>query len=121
MILIGTFKKTWDKHVTFTTIRPYIQGCQSLTICDHINLFRKDVERAIDIHTLVKDRKYYIIGFCESYRNDDRMGVKLATEYSFCPILEAGDIKKVPSDVFSVCFRFSPEQYLASKQRHMLL
>ena len=121
VILIGTFKKIWDKHVTFTTIRPYIQGIHTLTICDHINIFRRDLERAIDIQSLERNKKYYIIGFCEPYRNDDRMGVQLATGYNFCPIIEVGDIRKIPSDVFSVCHRFSIEKFLASKQRHLVM
>ena len=37
VILIGTFKKVWPKHVTFTTIRPYIKGIQTITICTKLS------------------------------------------------------------------------------------
>ena len=53
VILTGRYKKTWDKHVTFITIRPYIEGVTRLTVCDHINLLRSDVEKCVDIHLLV--------------------------------------------------------------------
>lgn len=121
VILIGTFKKIWDKHITFTTIRPYIQGCQSFTICNHINLYRRDVEKVMDIQSLERNNKYFIIGFCEPYKQSDRMGVKLAIDYNFCPIIKAGNVRDIPSDVFSVCHTFSLEKYLSSKQKHLKL
>lgn len=118
VILIGTFKKVWKKHVTFTTIRPYIQGVKTLTICDHINLYRPAVEKALNVSELVKDKKYYIIGFCEEYRNADRMGVNLA-DIGFCPIIAVDDFQELPKDIFFKCHRFSVEEFISKKQRHL--
>ena len=70
---------------------PLNRRCTPLSVFlskrDHINILRKDVESAIDINTLEKNKKYFIIGFCEPYKNKNRMGVKLATGYSFSPII----------------------------------
>lgn len=121
VILTGKYKKSWDKHVTFTTIRPYIQGCRTLTICDHINIYRPDIEKVVDVNSLERNKKYYIIGFCEPYKYKDRMGVKLAIGYDFCPIIKASDFEKAPPEVFSVCHRFSIEQYLRSNQKHLIM
>lgn len=52
VVLSGKFKKVHDKHITFTTIRPYIKGIKTFTLCDHINLSRTEVESVIDIKML---------------------------------------------------------------------
>lgn len=121
VILIGTFKKVWDKHITFTTIRPYLQGTQTITICDHINLYRPDVEKALDISKLEKDRKYYIIGFCTPYPRSTRMGVKLATGYGFRAIFRIGEFAKMPDTIFSVCHRFGIDEFISNKQTNLKL
>lgn len=121
VILTGKFKKIWEKHVTFTTIRPYIQGCHTLTICDHINILRKDIEQVMNISELKKNKKYYLIGFCEQYKYKERMGVKLAVGYEFCPLLKASDFEKAPPEVFSICYRFSIEKFLRLNQKHLMM
>ena len=121
VILTAKFKRIWDKHITFTTVRPYIKGCHTYTICDHINLFRPDVEKVYDISELESNRKYYIIGFCTPYLNGKRMGVKLALDYEFKPLYSADEFNKIPIDVFSECHRFSIEKYLRTNQKHLKL
>ena len=116
VILSGIYRKTWEKHVTFTSVRPYIQGIKTITICDHINLKRTDVEQVIDTSTLVFGKRYYIIGFCEKYRRNDRMGIRLATEYSFNPIFGIGNYKAFPKDILASCHRFSIEENIREDQ-----
>lgn len=122
VILIGTFKKVWPKHVTFTTIRPYIKGVKTLTICNHINIKRTTLEKYIDLSTLVADKKYYIIGYCRQYsKENERMGVRLAENLQGPPILEIDDIRNIPKDTFEKCHLFSIEDYISTKQRHLSL
>lgn len=121
VILTAKFKRIWDKHITFTTVRPYIKGCHTYTICDHINLFRPDVEKVYDITKLEINKEYYIIGFCTPYSDGERMGVKLAIDYEFEPLYSVDDFSKIPADIFSECHRFSVEKYLCTKQKHLKL
>lgn len=111
VVLSGKFKKVYDKHITFTTIRPYIKGIKTFTLCDHINLSRTEVESVIDIKMLEINRKYYIIAHCVPYRNSERMGVRLATEYSFTPIIRAINENVIPKEVFEVCQEFNADEY----------
>lgn len=122
VILIGTFKKVWKKHVTFTTIRPYIKGVQAITLCDHINIYRKTLEKYINFNELVKNKKYYIIGYCKQYSNSNkRIGVVLAEDINKIPIMRIGELKKIEKDTFEKCFTFSIEEYLKAKQKHLKL
>lgn len=116
VILSGIYRKTWDKHITFTSVRPYIQGIKTITICDHINLKRSDVEQVMDISELVFGKRYYIIGFCEKYPRNDRMGVRLATEYAFTPIFRLGNYNAFPKDILASCHRFSIEENIREDQ-----
>jgi len=122
VVLTGIFKKVWDKHITFTTIRPYIQGCQTLTVCNHINLLRTDVEKVYDISKFERNRRYFIIGYCQQYfSNEDRMGIKLALDYRFSPLFRISDFYLMDKEVFSECHRFSIDEFLSRKNRHLKL
>lgn len=121
VILIGTFAKVWDKHVTFTTIRPYLRGNNTLTICNHINLFRPDVEMVFNINDLIHGKKYYIIGRCKPYPNSDRMGVNLDVSIKPSPIIKVASKDNMPLDIFSKCHRFDLEEFRSNKSRHLLL
>ncbi|MBU5336155.1 hypothetical protein [Intestinibacter bartlettii] len=122
VMLTGKFKCVWKKHVTFTTIRPYIQNCKTITICNHINLYKPDVEKVYDIDKLEKNRKYYIIGFCEEYRTQDRIGIKLAIGFEFKPLIKASDLEQnILEDISSICYRFSIEEFLRESQKYLIL
>lgn len=116
VIVSGIYKKTWEKHVTFTSIRPYIQGIKALTICDHVNLKRSDVEKKIETSTLLVGKRYYIIGYCEKYPHNNRMGIRLATEYEFVPIFEIGNYESFPKDILDSCHRFGIEENIRNDQ-----
>lgn len=121
VILLGKFKMIHDKHITFTTIRPYIKGTHTITLCDHVNLFRPDVEPVIDIASLERNRKYYIIAYCTPYSKSDRMGIKLATDVGFPPIIRAEGAHVIPKEAFEICQRFSSEDYVRKNQRHQII
>ena len=121
VILIGTFAKVWAKHVTFITIRPYLRGNKTITICNHINLFRPDVERVFNINDFIKGKKYYIIGRCHPYPNSDRMGVNLDLTIVPSPIIKVAAKDNMPLDIFSKCHRFDLEEFRSNKNKHLLL
>ncbi len=121
VIISGVYKKTWEKHITFTSIKPYIANTRVITICDHINLYRPDVQKVIDLNFLVLGKRYYIIGYCEPYRFDDRMGVQLVTNREFIPIFGIDEFNKMPPDILSQCHRFSIEKYLSKMQKSLKL
>lgn len=121
VLLHGKFKKVWDKHITFTTIRPYIQDVHTLTICDHINIYRPDVEKVYDISKFERNRKYFILGYCTPYQNGERMGVKLAIDLGIQPIFGVDEFKSVSDDIFGYCQQFSIEEFLRTNQTHLEL
>ena len=111
VILSGKFKRIHDDHITFTTIRPYIRCVKTVTLCNHVNLYRPEVESVIDINTLEYNHKYYIIAHCLPYRDSDRMGIRLATEYSFVPIVRAKNPDVIPEEAFEICQEFNADEY----------
>jgi hypothetical protein len=117
VIVSGIFKRIWDKHVTFTSIKPYIPGIRVMPICDHINLYRPDVEKAIDIDSLVYGARYYIIGYCEEYSQSQRMGINLALDITDKPIFSIKEFNQMPPEIFSECYRFSIEEYISAQQK----
>ena len=121
VILIGKFAKVWDKHVTFTMICPYIKGMATMSVCNHINLYRPDVEKVIDLDRLVKYDRYYIIGYCKKYPHEDRIGVNLAMDLGFSPLIRVQEFKKIPRELFGKCHRFSIEEYMAFCQKEIIL
>lgn len=121
VILTAIFRRTWENHVTFVSVKPFIHGVRVIKICDHINLLRSAVERAIDIESLKFGHRYIIIGYCEPYPRGDRMGVKLAINEGFCPIFEVGEYNRMPKDIYSRCHRFNIEEYLDKTQAQLKL
>jgi hypothetical protein len=121
VILIGKFVKVWKNHVTFITIRPYIPGVRTTTICNHVNLYRPDVETVMDINQLEKGRKYYIIGRCTQYPHSFRMGIKLDLSIKPSPLVRLSDMLNMPTDLFSVCHRFDLDEFKSNKNKHLRL
>lgn len=118
VILSGVYVKTWPQHVTFTTILPYIESVKAITVCDHINILRSDLERVYPLENLEVGKRYYIIGYCNVY-GKGRMGVKLLLEKGFCPIVDLTEFNKIPKDIISRCYRFSIEEYLSAYQKEL--
>ena len=120
VIVSGKFVKIWNKHVTFITIRPFLAGNHALTICNHINIRKNDLESVINLDSLVKGHRYYLIGHCREYGNG-RMGINLAKEVEM-PIFPMGDsYKYLSKDVLSVCHNFSVEEYYGKSHGHFRL
>lgn len=121
VIISAVFKKIWEKHITFTSVKPFIANTRVISICDHINLYRPDVESVIDINTLTIGKRYYIVGYCEPYRYDDRMGVRLVINHKYSTIFGINEFEKMSKDLLSECHRFSIEEYLSKKQKALKL
>ena len=115
IIISGVYVKTWEKHVTFTTIEPYIESVKSIVICDHINISRRDLESVIDLKQLVQGERYYIVGYCRPYGNG-RMGVNLYKENGITPIFGIHEFHEMSKDLISICHRFSIEDYMSRVQ-----
>lgn len=106
------FKHIWDKHVTFTCVRPYIEGQHTLTICDHINIQKSQLEKYYDINKLVKNRKYYLICYTKEYKyNSNRMGIQLAENFLCNPILDCLQFQNNANLIINSCYKFSSTDY----------
>ena len=81
-----------------------------------MNLKRSDVERVVEIANLIEGKRYYIIGFCEKYPNNNRMGIRLAAGYGFVPIFQIGCYKDFPKDILDTCHRFGLEENIREDQ-----
>lgn len=121
-ILVGKFKKVWDKHVTFITIKPYIRGVNTRTLCNHINLLRDDVEKLVGLNNLIVDHVYLIIGICKCYNSNHlRFGVRLANDLSIPPIIPRSHVSDIDSNIFSKCVTFSIERFSSNHQKNIKL
>ena len=89
----------------------FFEGFQGATICrfpvsGSVNPFPNYehcfVGRARKQHILLKNAILIIVslGFCEPYKNKNRMGVKLATGYSFSPIIKVTPVFFITGKTF---------------------
>src|SRR5574344_907936 len=122
VILIGKYKKAWDKHLTFISIKPYSKGGNARRICDHINVYRPTVEALVGLENLVVGHVYLLIGKCECYEtNRFRYGLTLAPDLGIPPILPMDKMFMLSPEVFSKCITFSAERFLSTRQTNFLL
>jgi hypothetical protein len=122
VILLGTYVKTCNKHITFVKVRPFITGIRTIPICDHVNLHRGTLEKYIDVNSLEQGNIYFIIGHCKLYNDGSgRMGVNLAENINSRPIFAKGNLRFVDKDVFEKCYKFSPEEYTMRLQKYIKL
>ena len=65
--------------------------------------------------------RYYIIGYCRKYPRNDRMGVNLAMDLGFSPLMRIQEFKRMQKDMFEKCHRFSIEEYIVFCQKEIFL
>jgi hypothetical protein len=120
MILTGKYKQHDNHMATFTCIRPYIKGIRTRTITDHVNIFVKEFDNVVDLSTLIKNQKYYIICYGRPYNDESgRYGVSLAKDVTHNCIFHARDVEKfLTEELISKCFKFSNEEFF--RKRGML-
>ncbi len=95
-ILTGKYKHTENqKWATFTTIRPYIPGQKTFTVCNHINIKRESVSRYLMLTEKMHNRKFYICAWITEYEHygELRAGVELADTKEQKPIWMAAQTK----------------------------
>ena len=107
IILSGKFKRIGKYYVTFTTIRPYIKGSHTKTICNHLNLNINDVKEIVDLSELKYNRKYYMIGYAEKYNSNDRYGFKLNMKLNYPPLFICDKIRDLPREIYNMCVELS--------------
>ena len=121
VILRARFRGLHRLHVTFGNVRPYIKGVNTLTVCNHITVFRPTLEKYINPHDLVDKGSYYIIGYCEPYFKDpERIGIILAEDLDHAPILRSTDFHLITNNTFERSFQFGLESHMAARQRHVV-
>lgn len=103
IILNGKFKKIGKYYVTFTTIRPYIRGVHTKTICNHLNININDVKKILNLSDLKYNRKYYMIGYVEKYNKINRYGFKLEMKLKYPPLFICDNICDLPSEIYKMC------------------
>lgn len=122
VIISAVFKKVWSEHVTFVCVKPFIPHTKVISICNHINLYRNDIEKFFKPEDFIFEKRYYIIGYCRPYReNPERMGVILETKADFIPIFGIKEYEKMPANIVSKCHRFSVEDYVSPDQQWLKL
>ena len=112
LIISGKFKKVGKYYVTFSCIRPYIKGFRTKTLCDHLNIKKKDVENVIDLNELKFNRKYYMIGSAVKYNSrSDRYGFQLATDLNYLPLFICDKINKNWKRLYNMCSELDLDKY----------
>lgn len=122
VLLEGNFAKVWDKHVTFTSIRPHISGINSVVVCDHINLLKNLLQACVPLDSLVKGNSYFILGYCKPYFSGgyERMGVVPATDLGHRPILPMTEFDRISNSTFQRLYRFPIDESIANKQKELI-
>lgn len=123
VLLEGNFAKVYDRHVTFTSVRPHISRINSVIACDHINLKKDDLQRFVDLPSLKKGHSYFILGYCRPYSGKDgaeRIGVNLAMDLGHSPILGMDEFKVISKSTFERLHRFPIDKFIACKEKELI-
>ena len=68
LIFTGRYKHRDDvQWTTFTSIRPYVPGEKTKTVCNHINIKRDSVSRYLTLTEREHNRKFYICAQVSTY------------------------------------------------------
>lgn len=91
IVFTGRFKYREDKESKwklFTTIRRFIPGTKTYTVCDHINIRSEVIEKYINLSKEYHNRKFYLVGRIYRYYhyNDLRWGIDLVESKELSPI-----------------------------------
>lgn len=96
-VFTGRYKHRVDpKWAIFTTIRVYDPNNKTKTICSHININRKSVERCVHLSEEIHNRKFYICGKVSVYEHygDVRGCITLSSAEGTSPIWLADRVPK---------------------------
>lgn len=98
ILFTGKYKHTKGNWAVFTTIREYIHGKKTFTLCNHVNLVRTHVERHIALRPEMHSRKFYFWAKFVEYKHfgADRSGLRLAIEAERPPIWVADPHRRQP-------------------------
>ena len=98
---------------TFITVRPVIPGFYTRTICNHINISRKDVEKYIHLSEENEHQKFMLIVEPCSYMKDGcmRAGFRLATSNGIQPIFATKDYQMYINKTNFKDFYVWPDEY----------
>ena len=119
IIVHGKYKHSSNlEWARFTTIRPYIEMRKTYTICDHLNVKRRILEKWYQLDRCYHNRKFYLIGKPSTYNHygDIRGCLILNQELGIQPVIfneEKDD--KITQDILSKLYKF-PEVYIREKQ-----
>lgn len=88
ILFTGKYKHSDGELSTFTSIREYIPGIKTKTVCNHVNLIRRDIERYVKLTNSEHNRKFYFWAHITKYIHygDNRHGLALAIRHSEPPI-----------------------------------
>lgn len=101
ILFTGRYKHTNNlRWATFTTIRKYVKGKKTETVCNHINLDRKTALKHVTLTEYQHNRKFYFYGRILMYEHygDSRAGIVLAEDITESPIWIASQSKGAQQD-----------------------
>lgn len=88
VIFTGRYKHSSnDAWAVFTTIRPYTPGQRSPTICNHVNIQRRTIDRYSQVSELDHNHKFYFVGRSSTYMHygEERGCIEIASDLA-CPV-----------------------------------
>lgn len=117
VLLRAKFIRAHEHYITFVSIKPYMRGVETTTVCNHLNVFNRDIEGIVDANTLKANQEYCIAAYCAEYQNGSgRMGIRIAKDVPHSPIVPIDDVWMIPRSTFNRSYRFKIEEYLKPKQ-----
>lgn len=98
ILFTGKYKHTKSDWAVFTTIREYVHGKKTLTLCNHVNLLRIHVKQHIALLPEMHGRKFYFWANFVEYKHfgADRSGLRLAQEAPTPPVWIADPHRRQP-------------------------
>lgn len=121
VLLRAKFVKAHEHYLTFVSVKPYMRGVETTTICSHINVFRNDIKGLLEVENLTAKREYCIAAYCTEYQNGSgRMGIRIAKDIPHSPIIPIDDVWMIPRSTFNRCYRFKIEEYLKQNELKIL-
>ena len=107
------YKERYNKKwILFTSLRPYISGIKTKTICDHIHINRIEAEKYFKFTQEHHNRTFYIICYpwFYNYNGIIRGTVKLAKSFQVNPILFVTE-KEFIKRIWAFCYKFNSKWF----------
>lgn len=104
-VLSGIYKahnaKYEKERITFTAVRPYVPGQETINLFDHVHVFRENLDKMCPAwKKILKDgERYCLICYSKPYMskyNEQRCSIRLTRDIGFMPLISQKVMDNIP-------------------------